>query len=427
VLRSFRLANHRSFRDEHELLLMPSYDKTRPTVPVAGIFGANASGKSNLLDGLRFMASAVRDSYSRWYPGGRVPRRPFSLGTGAPDTPSVFVAEVLIDGVRHAYGFVVDDERVHEEWLYSYPRSRKRLLFDRTDDRVTFGSTVPDQRSAKFAVLADLTRPNALFLSLAAQVGIAELLPTYHWFAGSPAMLRFADVFAGRDPHAVEAKIAEMFDRDTANKALLTDLLVAADFGITDIQVERIYVDARTQRAANALAGLPLESWTELHYLDRVRLAHGAGGLLDLADESAGTRAWLSLMLPALDTLRTGATLVVDEIDTSLHPRLASRLVRLFQSEANPLGAQLLFTTHDATLLGTAFGDDVLYRDQVWFVEKDPDGASRLYPLTDFYPRKGENTERRYLVGSYGGVPVDSDLASLLVQGRREDVDANAS
>ena len=416
MLRSFRLANHRSFRDEQELLLMPAYDKTRPTVPVAGIFGANASGKSNLLDGLRFMASAVRDSYSRWYPGGRVPRRPFSLGAGAPDTPSMFVAEVLIDGVRQAYGFVVDDERVHEEWLYSYPRSRKRLLFERTDDRVTFGSTVPDQRSAKFAVLADLTRPNALFLSLAAQVGIAELLPTYHWFAGSPAMLRFADAFAGRDLSAVTVQVAEMLERDAADKPLLVDILIAADFGITDIHVER---------ALHAFQP-PLE-WQLSHGDVRVRLAHAGGGLLDLVDESAGTRAWLSLMLSALDALRTGATLVVDEIDTSLHPRLASRLVRLFRSEANPLGAQLLFTTHDATLLGTAFGDDVLDRDQVWFVEKDTDGASRLYPLTDFYPRKGENTERRYLVGSYGGVPVDSDLESVLVQGRRGDVDANAS
>ena len=98
---------------------------------------------------------------------------------------------------------------------------------------------------------------------------------------------------------------------------------------------------------------------------------------------------------------------MVDEIDASLHPNLTALLIHQFQSpETNPRGAQLLFTTHDATLLGTSFGEEVLARDQVWFVEKKEDGGSRLYPLTDFHPRTGENRERRYLGGSYGAIPV---------------------
>lgn len=466
VLRSFRLGNHRSFRDEHELLLMPAYDKTRPVVPVAAIYGANAAGKSNLLDGLRFMAEAVRDSYRSWHPEGGVPRSPYQLDPAA-DDPSVFVADVVVGGVRQVYGFVVDDERVREEWLYAYPRSRRRVLFERGDDGVSFGSTVSGQRSRKTELLAELTRPNALFLSLAAQVGQPDLLPAYHWFAGSPGTLRFVDGFAGRDLGKVTTQVARLLERDPSSKRLLLDLLAAADFGITDIHVEQIEQVTPSQfRVARRLVGLgsgegsfrtqevlrrfieenpfPLRDGSAAYRVPtsaevadlpeigstRLRFAHGAGGvLLDLADESAGTHAWLSVLPAALSALEGGATLVVDEIDTSLHPRLTSSLIRLFRSEANPHGAQLLFTTHDATLLGTTFGDDVLDRDQVWFVEKDSDGASRLYPLTDFYPRKGENTERRYLVGSYGGVPPDSDLASrvLAVREHGEAIGAGAS
>src|SRR5262249_41837759 len=110
----------------------------------------------------------------------------------------------------------------------------------------------------------------------------------------------------------------------------------------------------------------------------------------------------------ALTMLEQGSTLCVDEIDSSLHPRLTARLIELFRSgETNPAGAQLIFTTHDATLLGTSFGQDVLSRDEVWFVEKDTHGhgAGKLSPLTDFPPRREEHTERRYLGGSYGAIP----------------------
>jgi AAA15 family ATPase/GTPase len=132
--------------------------------------------------------------------------------------------------------------------------------------------------------------------------------------------------------------------------------------------------------------------------------------------------AWHCLLAPALTALADGSLLCVDEIDSSLHPRLTARLLELFQDErTNANNAQFLFTSHDATLLGTSFGRAVLERDQIWFVDKDADGATTLFPLTDFRPRKGENTERRYLGGSYGAVPaVFSDtLVDRLVDLRR--------
>lgn len=139
MLRSFRLGNHRSFRHEQELLLMPAYNPRRGTVPVVAIYGANASGKSNLVGGLRLMADLVRRSPLR-EPGTGVLREPFR--PDGDSEPSVFVAEIVVDDVRCTYGFSVDSERVHAEWLYSYPYNKKRVLFEREFDRISFGSTV---------------------------------------------------------------------------------------------------------------------------------------------------------------------------------------------------------------------------------------------------------------------------------------------
>src|SRR5690242_6563565 len=131
MLRSFRVANHRSIRDEAELLLLPAYDKSSRGVPVVGIFGANASGKSNLLDALRWMQEAVRTSFAVWEPGTGVPRHHFRLAPAAAEQPSTFVVDVMIGEVRHTYGCVADSDRILAEWLYTYPLGKKRGIFER--------------------------------------------------------------------------------------------------------------------------------------------------------------------------------------------------------------------------------------------------------------------------------------------------------
>ncbi|MEU7477331.1 AAA family ATPase [Lentzea sp. NPDC042327] len=377
MLRSFRLDNHRSFRDEHELLLMPAYSKDREALPVAGIYGANASGKSNLLDGLAFMQRAVRDSFSSWTPDAGVPRRRFALN-GDGET-STFVVELVLDGVRYTYGFEVDDDSVHEEWLYSYPEARKRVLFERDEKGLRFGSTVDDR--ARLELLGGLLRPNALFLSLAAQSAVAHVLPVRGWFTHQLHFRLGVSASAGEDP------MAEFLSNQPSEHSRAVELVRAADFGITDLVV------ANVRRPDGELRPTLI-------------VAHGGFGLF-LGDESAGTRSWLGLLPTVLTTLRTGGTLVIDEIDASLHPLLAARLVALFHDgEVNQAGAQLIFTTHDATLLHPPLGEEVLRRDEIWFVEKDREtGASTLYPLTDFKPRAEDNLERRYLAGRYGAVP----------------------
>jgi AAA15 family ATPase/GTPase len=149
---------------------------------------------------------------------------------------------------------------------------------------------------------------------------------------------------------------------------------------------------------------------------------------LDLRDQSEGTRVLLDYAGPVLRALERGGLLVVDEVDASLHPRLTAHLIRLFQEpETNPKGAQLLLTTHDASLLGRSGGEEILKRDQVWFVEKDEHGETTLFPLSDFRPRLDENRERRYLGGSYGAVPFLNDerfTAAVVARGERDDENA---
>jgi AAA15 family ATPase/GTPase len=151
--------------------------------------------------------------------------------------------------------------------------------------------------------------------------------------------------------------------------------------------------------------------------MPRLQFVHNSappGVLFDMLDESEGTLQLLRLARLAVGVLESGGILLVDEIDASLHPLLTAKLIGMFHSEVtNTKGAQLIFTSHDTTLLGTLDGDEVLRRDEIWFTEKNPEGVSELYPLAEFKPRKDENRQRRYLSGSYGAIP---DLSMQLFE-----------
>ncbi|MFL6074028.1 MAG: AAA family ATPase [Mycobacteriales bacterium] len=451
MLRSFRVINHRSIRDEQEFQLMPAYDKNRPVIPVAAIFGANASGKSNILDALRFMRSAVVDSFSRWEPAAPVPRTPFRLTPEAATTPSTYAVDIVIDNTRYAYGFTLDDHQILEEWLHAYPLGRRRVIFDRTGPDIKFGTTIAESKD--FAELLErFTRPSALVLSVTAQSEWEPAMPAYGWFRD---VLTFAPTPGNLDLESLRKRLA----LNSFSRAAFVSLVRQADLGITDVAVEdyedplwreraaeaiRSYEDARAEEAAavhrlaevtpdaesmdRARGELRVARNAALEAAARVDKYHGLASnskktrllfrhvsnqstaVFGLNDESNGTRTWLGLLDRALSAIEAGAVMVVDEVDASLHPQLTARLVRLFQGEeTNPRHAQLVFTTHDASLLGTSLDGELLARDQVFFVEKDREGATSLYALTDFHPRKEDNRERRYLGGSYGAVPVISD------------------
>ncbi|MFF5305873.1 ATP/GTP-binding protein [Streptomyces sp. NPDC013161] len=408
MLLSFRVANHGSLREPQELNLVPVYEDERPALTVAAIYGANASGKSTVLDAYRFFRQAVEESQARWLPGAPIERRPFLLDHESRNEPSTYAVDVLIDKVRHVYGFSVSDVEVEEEWLYVYPKGRKRILFERRGMDVTFGNSLTGERAAAERVM----RSNSLYLSAAAQTAHEQLGEIWAELTGAQVVddsTRHALTNVG----AVLAGLYESFEKSGLARG--DKILAAADLGVhgvrrgaEDDQLVRIL--AASRELDQAPADFKAAASRSLHFVHRVK---NEEFLLPAGDESAGTKTWMNLVSRGLLALASGEQIWIDEIDVSLHPLLIAKLVKLFQNpELNPLGAQLIFTTHNASLLGTMLGEEVLRRDQIWFVEKSAEtGASELFPLSDFKPRKGENFERRYLAGSYGAVPVLPDTA----------------
>ncbi|SCF31006.1 AAA family ATPase [Micromonospora chokoriensis] len=422
MLLSFRFANHRSFRDEQQLNLTPAYrtDEHEHAVRVAGIFGANASGKSNCLDALAFMRRFVIFSDRDVEPGLGVAREPYLMTAEALEAPSHYVVDLDLNGVRHTYGFTLDNDAVLDEWLYHYPLKRKRRVFERNGDTFAWGED--SNQRLLLERIAEVTAPTALFVSTVVRFDHRQAAPegdplraVYRWFQR---------MFTRSQPH-VGGSYRSGWPQSDASRRTLVELLRAADVGIVDVvEVATTVTDEQpalfrpSDLAANERRMLRNARNRASRERRRLTFAHqGPAGEVqfELAEESTGTQQLLGLAIEAADVLSQGGTMCVDEIDASLHPLLTAKLIGLFQSAAsNPRHSQLIFTSHDAALLGTIDTEEILHRDEIWFAEKDADGASTLYPLTEFKPRKeGENRQRRYLNGNYGAVP---DLSTYLFE-----------
>ncbi|MEU9332095.1 ATP-binding protein [Streptomyces sp. NPDC048290] len=436
MLLNFRVANHRSIRDELEWQLQPVYEGDRPpgtgwkAVPVAGIFGSNAAGKSNVVDALRYMAEMVKGSHLLAEDGEGVTRHPFLedvVDTGS----SWYVADLLVHGVRYAYGFEVDDLRVVGEWLYAYPEGRKRVVFERDAEDFRAGSSQEHQKELR--TVADVTASNVLFLTMAgrSKTAMDVVSPVYRWFRDD--LVFGGPLSMGGGPIHRSVLLKQLAGRLIRGREPihLRELLRVADLGIENFRVETREEESYLTVGAAVQARFPLGAAQDPRFTVKQRpkrLRHelllwhtGRNGPFEvpLAAESAGTQALVEYAMTLESVARHGGTLVVDELGSSLHPRLSAFLVTLFQDpQRNPRGAQLLFTSHDASLLGRRAGEDILKRDQVWFVTKNEFGESSLYPLSDFRPRQEENRERRYLSGSYGAVPMIDDTFTLAIAGR---------
>jgi len=405
VLLRFRVANYRSLRSEHELsFVATSTDEelVRLTgvkadgreigvIPSIGIFGANASGKSNVLSAIRAMRDAVRNSVAAWARDEGVPREPFALDPTCLEETTLFEVDLLLgmSKVRYVYGFELSDQRVEAEWLHAYPNGRKQVWFDREADRSDGGADFrfPGEglRGAK-EKLVDFTRPNALFLTAAASFNHPQLSAIHRWFQDNFWLVTSGDDVARRSAYTrdllTDSRQGESYWKRVES------LLRVADLGIVSLDVDPSLAaeqQVRLLHRTTAGSSVPLDFTTQ---------------------ESLGTHAWFAFLGPVLQVLDQGSVLLADELDSSLHPVLAAEVVRLFQDpDANPRGAQLIFTTHDATLLGSGMVTRPLDRDQVWIATKRKTGETELYPLIDARPRRDDNLERRYLRGHYGGVP----------------------
>ena len=358
---------------------------------VAGIYGANASGKSNVLDAIAWLSMAVAGSLRGWEDD--IPRDAHRFGDG-PASPSLFDLDIVVAGIRYAYRLEVDNSAVLYESLDSYPERRRRNLFTRHGNEIDFRRGFDGARGIR-----ELLTPTTLALSAAMRVGDSDVRSVGRAIAGMrvlglrrkkffPVFFDSTMLFFFGGSEGARAQFPEApGDRAPSTDPRL-DLLRFADPGIDDFEITE--EDSRYRDGPGRRLRL-------VHRVEEEPVA------FDLEDESAGTRTWFRLLGPALAALRDGRILLFDEIDASLHPRLSARLLQIFQDpQTNPHGAQLVFTSHDASLLNT------LNRDEVWLTEKGSDGATRLVALAEFRGervRKSLNLERAYLQGRFGAIP----------------------
>jgi AAA15 family ATPase/GTPase len=414
MLIEFSVANFRSICERQALSLVAGvgpehrdshvFDPAAPSTPAllrsAVIYGPNAAGKSNLIMALRFVADFVRDSASATMPGDKIEVVPFAMSADEGPSPSEFELNFVQEGVRYQYGFAVTEQRIESEWLLAFPEGRPQRWFERTakEAKWYFGPNFQGQKK----LWQDATRANALFLSTAVQFNAEQLLPVFNWIRHT---LRVINPYARVSP----GFSIEQCRKDEASKLRIAQFMGAADLGITDVQVRTSTFDPAEVPEDEPLREYIITKMAGKEVAE-VQFSHGVEGrsvTLDMEDESGGTQKLFALAGPWFDVLDHGLVLFVDELDTSLHPLLMRHLVALFNDPAtNRHHAQLIFSTHDTSILD----HDVFRRDQIWFMQKDREHQSRLYPLTDFSPRKEGNLERGYLQGRYGALPFIGEL-----------------
>ncbi len=421
MILQFSVSNFRAFRDLQTLnLAASSHDKTLPdnciTASLPGLmgkrwikgvalYGANASGKTTLLTALAFLAGMVK--YSAMITDPKEPIReidPFALAPGHPETPTAFALAFVADGVRYEYRVAATRERIWHESLRAFPKVKEQLWFNRDWSPATGSYVWSPERPTGFqrdTQLEGYTLSNMLFLSKAVANARSELEPVFRWFI---EQLRFLDPSV-RNPLGRGLTLNQI-GTQTPLRDRIVNLLRHADIGIKGARtVEHPLSDEQLKRVIENIPPGAREKFMKEQW-QKPELVHQGNGTTEVPlpweSESLGTKGLFALAGPWLDILDRGLTVCADELETSLHPLMVRELLRLFFSEKeNPKGAQIIFTTHNPLLLDPT----LLRRDQVWFTEKDADGAAHLYPLTDYKPRKGESLARGYLAGRYGAVP----------------------
>ena len=421
MLIEFKVTNFRSIREQQTLSLVAAKsDKALPECVIdrdlpglggvrylkgAAIYGANASGKSNILKAIKFVADFVRHSAVGLHPDGFTGAEPFRLDNNSPGKPSEFELTFVAAGVRYVFGFAVTSERVLHEYLIAFPKGAPQRWYDRVfnPETLEYEWSKPSTAFKQAKSLIAKTRENALFLSVGPQFNHGQLRTVYNWFQNH---LRIIDLTA--NIQLLELNTAKKFNTPEYHERLL-GLLRSADLGIEDVSIKlEEMTEEQLKQSPNLISSVVLSpDGPKTFKYPEIKLLHssGLGSSVPFQFdkyESAGTRRYFSLIGPWVDFIDNGHTVFIDEIETSLHPLLVKELLKLFfSSVTNPNGAQVVFATHNPILLDNSF----MRRDQIWFTEKTADGITNLYPLTDFQPRKDEALAKGYLAGRYGGIP----------------------
>lgn len=395
----------------------------------AALYGANAAGKSNLVKALRFAQTWVLQGLR---PEAKIPVEPFRLDPAYAGRPSCFAIEIKCQGKLYEYGFECDRNQVYREWLQTFNRTTEQLLFERRTQpdgktQITLGEfspakTAEDRQFLEF--VAKGTRPNQLYLHECIERNVDGFVAPYNWFRHSLTIID-----PSTHPLYIEVELAE----NENFQDFFNQILAAADTGIARLATVHVDWDSPEGRLVQqVLADMPHPDSADVMYLHNPagmrftvvnpgdqapellklvtihRTSDGQEVTFDIYEESDGTQRLIDL-IPLLHELTASEEIervfVVDELGRSLHPQLSQLLVELHlnshREQSSLPASQLITTTHETKLLSL----ELLRRDEVWFAEKQPDGATDLYSLYDFQPRYDKSILQDYLQGRYGAIP----------------------
>lgn len=377
----------------------------------ACLFGANGSGKTSIIEAISFLKNFVEDSAKDRQVNSEIETQAFVYDPEWRNSPTELEVVFIHNSVLYQYGFVVDRNHVHQEWLYEKPNaedSRLRKIFTRSLD---VESNDYDWYLNKNHLHGEReswrknTRANALFLSTAVQLNSHELRIPYEWLVEK---LRVVE-----DASRLDSGFSAMQIHEGNWENEILAFLKAAD-----VPLEGIEIDIGDFDEADLLDKLPKEILDDIKdrfkdkkvikeiYTTRID-SSGEPVKLSFGNESSGTKLLFSLSGPLLDTLEHGYTIVIDELHNNLHPLALKYLIDIFAShKINTSGAQLLFTSHDSSILDNS----CLHKDQIWFVEKSKSLSTSIVPLSSFKDRSIASLQKAYLNGRFGAIPLINDI-----------------
>jgi len=425
MLFNFTIGNFRSFSERKTLSMEPASisDHRQNLIKKAQysflssavIYGANASGKSNLLRGVNTMKRIVVENFDK-RSVSEIPYDPFLLNTRVSKEPTFYEVVFWVENIKYRYGFEADRTSIHSEWLFATEKKKlEKPLFLRVPEGIEVMGNFPEGKD-----LEEKTRDNALFLTVVDQFNGHTASIIMKWF-------RKFNIISGLSHDNYRGITFAMLDKPELNE-LLTNFFIDIDLGFDKIKLERkefnpneLPTDVPEDILKQLISDLEGKKLVNLRTVHKV-FDDNQNFIKEIEfdarrQESAGTNKIIDLSGPIFDTLKDGGVLVIDELDAKLHPLLTLSVVRLFQSqEINKNGAQLIFATHDTNILSICN----LRRDQIYFVEKNRTGSSDLYSLVEYNKdgkvRKDRSFEKDYINGRYGAIPYFGNFDKLSEQ-----------
>ena len=408
MLIEFSVGNYRSFKDvvtfsmvaapiQHEdenidLSNIFAANKEINLLRSATIYGANASGKSNLVRAISFMRDFAISSAIGRKVKDPIPTEIHRLSTESEINPSYFEILFFVGNTRYRYGFEVDRQSVKSEWLYQTLRTKEFELFSRENRVIKVSSKFQEGKS-----LENKTRKDALFLSVVSQFNGDIAIEVTNWFHD---LITIADL----DDETIYEEMTDDILLEEDRKDEIVSLIKILDLGIEDIKV----IKTPTSETDYAFEyEIKTTHWK--YDIDGNKISSENFDIE--SEESSGTQKIYRLSGLLFSILADGSILIIDELDARLHPLISSAIVKIFNSpKTNPNNAQLIFTTHDTNLLSC----NLFRKDQIWFTEKNRYGATDLYSLVEYKIPDNATFEQDYIAGRYGAVPFIGDLNRVL-------------